>query len=173
MHFEARHRFNGSVEQVEKAMFDDRYLDFLLKHHGVLLEAQALSKTVEGSLIKRKIRYRPKPVIASIGPKKVPPEYFAFIEDSTYDTARKELRFKNTATSQTIANMMVNTGVLKLRDVGGQCERTLDGEISLKLPLLLKPLAMIGEAVIQSEGLKILDAEQNVLNRFIAEVLNA
>ncbi len=173
MHFEARHRFNGSVEQVERAMLDDRYLDFLLKHHGVLLEAQAISKSVEGTLVKRKIRYRPKPVIESIGPRKVPPEYFAFIEESTYDSVKKELRFKNTATSQTIANMMINTGVLRLREVGGQCERTLDGEISLKLPFLLKPIAVIGEAVIQREGLKILDAEQAVLNRFIAEVLNA
>lgn len=154
-------------------MLDDRYLDFLLKHHGVLLEAQAISKSVEGTLVKRKIRYRPKPVIESIGPRKVPPEYFAFIEESTYDSVKKELRFKNTATSQTIANMMINTGVLRLREVGGQCERTLDGEISLKLPFLLKPIAVIGEAVIQREGLKILDAEQAVLNRFIAEVLNA
>ena len=173
MHFEARHRFQGTVEQVEKAMLDERYLDFLLKHHGVLLEAQSISNVVEGSLVKRKIRYRPKPVIESIGPKKVPPEYFAFIEESTYDLKAHELRFKNTPTSQTIANMMINTGVLRLRDVGGQCERTLDGEISLKLPFFLKAIALIGEKVIEREGLKILDAEQTVLNRFIAEVLKA
>jgi hypothetical protein len=38
---------------------------------------------------------------------------------------------------------------------------------------LLKPLAMIGERIIQAEGLKILDGEVAVLNRFIAEVLRA
>jgi hypothetical protein len=67
--------------------------------------------------------------------------------------------------------MLVNTGTLRLRDIGGMTERTMDGEISLKLPLLMKPLAMIGEKIIQSEGLKILDGEAPVLNRFITEVL--
>jgi hypothetical protein len=74
--------------------------------------------------------------------------------------------------SPTIAKMMVNTGVLRLRDAGnGQTERVMDGEISLKLPFLMKPLAMVGEKIIQGEGLKILDNEVPVMNRFIVEVL--
>jgi hypothetical protein len=172
MRFETRQRIQGTVDEVERALLDERYLDFLLKHHGVLLEVQALEIKAEGDTVKRRVRYRPKPVISSIGPKQVPPEYFAFIETSTYDKRTHELRFTNTPTSQTISKMMVNTGVLRLRDLGGgQTERTLDGEISLKLPLLMKPLAMIGEKVIQSEGLKILDNEVPVLNRFITEVI--
>lgn len=173
MRFEARQRIQGTVDEVEKAMFDERYLDFLLKHHGVLLEAQALEKSDDGARIRRKIRYRPKPVIQSVGPKTVPPEWFAFVETSTWDKGRKELSFSNVPTSNKISSMLVNTGVLRLRDVGGQTERTMDGEISLKLPFLLKPLAMIGERVIHAEGLKILDGEVPVLNRFIAEVLRA
>jgi hypothetical protein len=126
----------------------------------------------EGDLVKRRVRYRPRPVIQSIGPKQVPPEYFAFIETSTYDKRRKELTFTNVPTSHTISKMLVNTGKLTLRDLGGgQTERSLDGEISLKLPFLMKPLAMIGEKIIQNEGLKILDNEVPVLNRFIAEVV--
>jgi hypothetical protein len=70
--------------------------------------------------------------------------------------------------------MLVNTGTLSLRDGGsGQTERVMQGEISLKLPFLLKPLAIIGETIIKGEGLKILDNELPVLNRFIAEVLRA
>jgi len=127
---------------------------------------------IEGDVVRRRVRYRPKPVIESIGPKQVPPEYFAFIETSTYDKRRKELSFTNVPTSNTISKMLVNTGKLSLRDVGGgQTERSLDGEITLKLPFLMKPLAMIGEKIIQSEGLKILDNEVPVLNRFIAEVI--
>ncbi len=171
MRFEAKHRFAGTLEQVESAMLDARYLAFLLKHHGVLLEAELLGSTTAGTKTTRRVRYRPKPVIESIGPKKVPPEWFAFVEESTYDNVKHQLSFKNTPTSQSIANLMVNTGTLTLRDVGGQCERVMDGEISLKLPFLLKPLAMIGEAIIQREGLKILDNELPVMNRFIQEVL--
>jgi hypothetical protein len=171
MRFESRQRITGSVDEVERAMLDPRYPDFLLKNHGVLLEVQALEVKDEGDKVRRKVRYRPKPVIATIGPKRVPPEWFAFVETSTYDKKKKELTFTNVPTSNTISKMLVNTGTLRLKDVGGVTERTMEGEISLKLPLLMKPLAMIGEKVIQSEGLKILDGEAPVLTRFIAEVL--
>ena len=171
MRFESRQRITGTVDEVERAMLDPRYFEFLLKHHGVLLEVQPLEVKDEGDKVRRKVRYRPKPVIQSIGPKQVPPEYFAFIETSTYDRRKKELSFSNVPTSNAISKMLVNTGTLRLREVGGATERTMDGEISLKLPLLMKPLAMIGEKIIQSEGLKILDGEVPVLNRFISEVL--
>ncbi|MFT3841969.1 MAG: DUF2505 family protein [Myxococcaceae bacterium] len=174
MRFESKARINGTVQEVEAALTDDKYLEFLLKHHGVLLEVQLIEKKDEGDKIRRKVRYRPKPVIEAIGPKKVPPEFFAFIETSTWDKTKKELSFSNTPTSNKIASMLVNTGVLKIRDAGGgQTERTMDGEIKLKLPFLLKPLAVVGEAVIHREGLKILDNEVPVLNRYISEVVRA
>jgi len=174
MRFETKQRLNGTVDEVERALFDDRYLDFLLKHHGVLVEVRLIEKKDEGGRIKRRVHYLPKPVIKSVGPKTVPPEWFAFVENSTYDKARKELTFQNVAANSKIDKLLVNTGTLRLRDLGGgQTERVLDGEISLKLPFLLKPLAMVGERLIQHEGLKILDAEVPVMNRFIAEVLRA
>ena len=170
MRFEKRQFLDGTVEEVERAMLDPRYLDYLLQHHGVLLEVQALERKEEGPLVRRRVRYRPRPVIPSVGPKKVPPEWFAFIEQSTYDRNRKEMTFSNVPTSQSISKMLVNTGTLRLRPAGTRTERTLDGEIKLQLPFLLKPLAMIGERLIQSEGLKILDAEAPVLNRYVAEL---
>jgi len=172
MRFEVRHRIQGTLDEVERAMLDPRYLEFLLQHHGVLLEVQPQERTEDGDLVRRKVRYRPKPVIASVGPKPVPPEWFAFVESSTYDRKRKTLTFTNVPTHQKISRMLVNSGTLRFRDLGGgQTERTAEGEISLKLPFLLKPLAIVGERVIQAEGVKILDGEVPVLNRFIAEVL--
>jgi hypothetical protein len=170
MRFEKRQFLDGTVDEVERAMLDPRYLDYLLHHHGVLLEVQALERKEEGSLVRRRVRYRPRPVIPSVGPKEVPPEWFAFVEQSTYDRNRKEMTFSNVPTSSSISRMLVNTGTLRLRASGGRTERTLDGEIKLQLPFLLKPLAMIGERLIHSEGLKILDAEAPVLNRFMAEL---
>lgn len=170
MRFEKRQFLDGTVDEVERAMLDPRYLDYLLQHHGVLLEVQALERTEEGPLVRRRVRYRPRPVIPSVGPKKVPPEWFAFIEQSTYDRNRKEMTFSNVPTSQAISSLLMNTGTLRLRPSGGRTERTLDGEIRLKLPFLLKPLAMIGERLIHAEGLKILDAEAPVLNRYLGEV---
>ena len=170
MRFEKRQFLEGTVEEVERAMLDPRYLDYLLQHHGVLLEVQALERKEEGPLVRRRVRYRPRPVIPSVGPKQVPPEWFAFVEQSTYDRNRKEMSFSNVPTSKAISRMLVNTGTLRLRSSGARTERTLQGEIKLLLPFLLKPLAMIGERLIHSEGLKILDAEAPVLDRYIAEL---
>ena len=168
MRFEKRQFLDGSVDEVERAMLDPRYLDYLLQHHGVLLEVQALERTEEGPLVRRRVRYRPRPVIASVGPKRVPPEWFAFVEQSTYDRNRKEMTFSNVPTSHAISRMLVNTGTLRLRPSSGRTERTLEGEIKLQLPFLLKPLAVIGERLIHAEGLKILDAEAPVLDRYLA-----
>lgn len=72
MRFEKRQFLDGTVDEVERAMLDPRYLDYLLQHHGVLLEVQALERTEEGPLVRRRVRYRPRPVIPSVGPKQVP-----------------------------------------------------------------------------------------------------
>lgn len=170
MKFELRQRIAGTVDEVERAMMDDRYTPFLLANHGVLLEAQVLEKKDEGGLIRRKVRYRPKPVIKSVGPKEIPPEWFAFVESSTYDKAKKEMTFTNVPTSNSIANMLVNTGTLKFREAGGQTERVASGDIVLKVPFFLKPLAMIAERLIHAEGMKILEGEVPVMNRFLTEV---
>lgn len=172
MKFHSRQRINGTVEEVERALFDDRYHAFLLEHHGVLLEVQPLERHEDNGLIKRKVRYRPKPVIKHVGTREVPPEWFAFIEQSTWDPKKKEFSFSNVPTNGNISKMLINTGAFRLRDLGGgQSERDWEGEIRLVLPFLMKPLAIVGEQVIHREGMKILDGELPVLNRFIAEVL--
>lgn len=172
MRFELRHRILATIEEVERALFDDRYLDYLLKNHGVLLEVQLLEKKDEGDKVRRQVRYRPKPVIKAVGPKPVPPEWFAFVETSTWNKAKKELSFSNVPTTGAIKNLLANTGTLRLRDLGnGTTERVMEGDIKLNLPFLLKPLALIGEKIIQAEGIKIVEAEVPVLSKFIADVL--
>jgi hypothetical protein len=171
MRFETRAFLDGTVDEVEQAMLDPRYLDYLLHHHAVLLEVKLLDRKDEGAVVHRRVRYRPKPVIAAVGPKPVPPEWFAFIEDSTYDRSKRELHFTNVPTTAKVSRLLTNSGTLRLRSSGARCERTLEGDIKLALPFFLKPLAMVGERLIQGEGLKILDAEVPVLNSFIREHL--
>ncbi len=173
MKFDVTQRIQGSVDEVQRAMLHPDYPAFLLQHHGVLLEVEPLELNDSGDVVRRRVRYRPRPVINQIGPKHIPPEWFAFVEESTFDKRRKEMTFKNVPTSRSISNMLVNTGTIRLRDVGGQTERTVSGDINIKVPFLLKPLAVIAEKIIQSEGTKILDGDVPVLNRFIAEKLRA
>jgi hypothetical protein len=169
--FEVRHTIDGTVDEVEKAMLDPDYGPFLLKHHGVLLEVEGLERREDGDKVHRKVRYRPKPVIESIGPKKVPPEWFAFVETSTYDRKKRELSFKNVPTSSKVAGLLTNSGTIRLKASGERTERLTEGEIKIHLPLLMKPLAVIAERVIHGEGLKILDGEVPVLSRYVAEAV--
>lgn len=172
--FEKRQVLEGTVDEVERALISDAYLPFLLEHHGVLLEVQLLEKKDEGTRLSRKVRYRPKPVIEAIGTRRVPPEWFAFVESSTWDRSTRSGTFTNVPTTPQISSMLLNTGTVRLRDAGGgRTERTMEGEIALTVPFLLKLVAPIAEALIHREGLKILDAEALVMNRFIAEVLRA
>jgi hypothetical protein len=171
MRFETRAFLDGTVDEVEQAMLDPRYLDYLLHHHDVLLEVKLLDRKDEGAVVHRRVRYRPKPVIAAVGPKPVPPEWFAFVEESVYDRSKHELRFTNLPTTEKVGRLLSNSGTLRLRPSGSRCERTMEGDIKLSLPFFLKPLAMVGERLIQGEGLKILDAEAPILNGFIREHL--
>lgn len=171
MKFETTQRIGAPVSEVEAAMFDARYPAFLVLHHGVLLECEALEQREQGGQLIRRVRYRSKPVIERVGPRTVSPEWFAFIEHSRYDRARHEMHFENIPTSQGIAKMLSNTGVIRLRSVGAQTERTTAGDIRVHMPLFMKPVAVLAERVIQSEGLKILEGEAPVLGRFITEVL--
>ena len=169
MRFEIRHEFDHPREKVEAAMFHADFPQFLLDKHGVLLEVEQKERTEDDKSIKRKVRYRPKPVIGSIGPKKVPPEWFAFIEESTFDRATHQLTFANVPTTGKIRNMLINRGTITLRELGpNRTERVVEGELKLALPFLLKPLAAIGERVIHSEAVKLLDAEARVTREWLA-----
>lgn len=171
MKFDFTQRIQATPEEVEQALFHPDYPAHLLKE-GVLLEAQQLELKDEGERIRRRMRYRPKPVIKSVGPKDIPPEWFAFVEESTWDKKRRELTFRNVPTSNAISNMLVNTGVLRIRDAGGgQSERTMAGEINIKVPFLMKPLGLIAEKIIQHEGVKLLESEIPALHRFVTQVI--
>jgi hypothetical protein len=168
MHFEFTHRFRAPVEKVQKAMLDDAFPAFLLQHHPKMMEAAVLSREDNGSVVTRKVRYRPKPIIESVGPKKIPPEYLAFVEESTFDLEKRRLEFKNVPTVGGVARHLSNRGTMTFRDVGGECERTTSGDLDItNLPFLLRPLGAIAERIIHGEAHKLLDQEAKVLQQFL------
>jgi hypothetical protein len=133
-------------------------------------EAVVQSREDKGNVVTRKVRYRPKPIIESIGPKKIPPEYLAFIEESVFDLEHKRLEFKNVPTVGGVARHLSNRGTMVFRDVGGECERTTSGELDItNLPFLLRPLGGIAERIIHGEAQKLLDMEAKVLQQFLEQ----
>ena len=170
MNFEIKHTFDAPKEKIAEALLSNEYLAYVLEHHGVLLEVEVKEKNETDREIRRKVRYRPKPVIKSIGPKNVPPEWFAFVEDSTYSKSSQTFSFRNIPTSAKIEKMLINRGTITLRDLGGnRTERVVSGELKLDLPFLLKPLAVIAERVIHAEAIKLLDGEASVMKKWLTK----
>jgi hypothetical protein len=168
MHFEFTHRFRAPVNTVQEAMIDEAFPAFLLQHHPKMMEAVSMSRERNGNIIKRKVRYRPKPIIESVGPKKIPPEYLAFIEESTFDLDTHRLQFSNVPTVAGVAHHLSNRGSMSFREVGGECERATSGELQItNLPFLLRPLGPIAERLIFGEAQKLLDQEAKVLQQFL------
>jgi hypothetical protein len=168
MHFQFSHEFEGSRQAVASAMLNRDYLPFVLQHHSKLLQAELLQYAETPTHITRSIRYLPRPVIESVGRKKVRPEWFEFVENSTWNKERWQLDFNNVPTTKTIAQALVNQGTIRLESITpSRTRRVTEGEIVLKLPFLLKPFAVLAERLIYTEAGKLLDAEAKAFEQWI------
>lgn len=170
MHFELTHNFRAPAAVVIQAMLDERFPKYLLEHHPKMLEAVVLERVEKGNVVARRVRYRPKPIIESVGPKKIPPEYLAFVEESSFDLGARKFEFKNVPTVAGVAKHLSNSGTMTFVDKGQGCERHAKGLLEItNLPFLLKPVGALAERVIYSEAQKLLEAEAQVLQSFIDE----
>jgi len=108
------------------------------------------------------------PMIKKVGPKEVPPEALAFVQESTIDRAAKRINFKNVAEHPKVLKHLENSGMFSFRDVGGRTERTITGELKVtNLPFLLKPLGGIAERIIYSNAEDLLNEEAKVFGEFL------
>ncbi|MCL2177816.1 MAG: hypothetical protein FWC28_09265 [Proteobacteria bacterium] len=171
MKFEFRHLLSVTLEEMETTLSDERYPPFLLQYHPLLLSIQVLEVLLLNGRLLRRIRYLPKPLIRSIGPKQVDPSWFSFVEYSTYDFETKTLRFSNEPDNAYARAALVNQGQFLFSPLGNQIQRIVNGTLSLHLPKQLRFLAHTGEYLIRQEGLKILQSEIPIMERFSQEVL--
>lgn len=175
MQFELKHVFDGSVDQVIDAMFDPALADYLKTHMKQLQDLKTLERVDEAEQVRRRVRYVPVPLISSVGPKKVPPEALAWVEESTFDRRSREIRFKNVGEHHKVRKHLENGGTLRFRELGpGRTERVISGELKVaNLPLLLRPLAPIAEQIIYSNAQKLLNEEARVFNDFVKQRASA
>lgn len=170
MFFEVEHIFDAPVEAVEAAMFHPDYYDYLREQTDVLDGLSPESHEDVGDHIKRRVHYRPRPAFDHIGPKKVPPQWFEFVEQSTWDKAARKLVFANVPVTDKVARRFVNQGEIVLEQIApGKTRRRARAELRLhNLPLMLRPLAGIAEQMIAREAKKLLENEARALHHFIA-----
>ena len=170
MKFELKHTFDAPVDAVIDAMTDPAFPDFMKQHMKLMSDIKPVDRKQEGDRLAWKLRCVPVPMIKRVGPKEVPPEALAFVQESTIDRAGKRISFKNVAEHPAVNKHLENSGAFSFRDLGGRTERTISGELKVtNLPFLLKPLGPIAERLIYSNAENLLNEEAKVFGEFLKQ----
>jgi hypothetical protein len=168
MKFELKHTFESPIDSVIDAMIDPAFPDFMKAHMKLMSDIKPVERKEEGGRLSWKLRCVPVPMIKKVGPKDVPPEALAFVQESTIDRAAKRIDFKNIAEHPKVNKHLENSGAFTFRDLGGRTERTISGELKVVgLPFLLKPLAAVAERLIYSNAEDLLNEEAKVFGEFL------
>jgi hypothetical protein len=170
MHFELKHTFDASVDAVIEAMTDPAFPAFMKQHMKLMSDISPVERKDSGGRLEWKIRCVPIPMIKKVGPKEIPPEALAFMQESQLDRASKRLSFKNVGEHPKVKRHLESTGTFSFKDLGGRTERTISGELKVtNLSFLLKPLALIAEQLIYSNAEKLLQEEAKVFSEFLKQ----
>src|SRR5262249_56970459 len=97
MHFELKHTFDAPIDEVIDAMIDPGFPEFMKQHMKLMSDIKPVDRKEENGKLNWRLRCVPVPLIKKVGPKEVPPEALAFIQESQLDRAQKRLSFKNIA----------------------------------------------------------------------------
>jgi hypothetical protein len=170
MHFEVEHVFDAPVEAVEAAMFNPGYAAFLIERSNLLRSQAIHSFEDDGLHIKRRIQHAANPSFDHIGTKKVPPEWFEFVEESTWDRGTRKLTFENIPTTDKIASKLINRGEVTLVAVGsGKTKRVARGEIKVHdLPFLARPFGPLVEQMLAREAKRMFEAEAVIMREWLS-----
>lgn len=171
MHFEVQHVFEAPVEAVEAAMLHPGYHAFLLARHDVLADVTPQTREEGDGRIWRKVHYTPRAVFDHLGPKQIPPHWFEFIEESTWDKRRRTLTFDNVPCADQVAGRFSNHGEIVLEALSPtRTRRRARAELRLhNLPLVLRPLTRFLEQLIAREARHLLETEARVLREWLHE----
>jgi hypothetical protein len=168
MHFELKHTFDAPVDEVIDAMTDPKFPEFMKQHMKMMSDIKPIDRKEQPGRLDWRLRCVPVPLIKKVGPKEVPPEALAFIQESSLDRNAKRLSFKNVAEHPRVLKHLENSGSFTFKDLGGRTERTIAGELKVVgLPFLLKPLAIIAEKLIYSNAQDLLNEEAKVFGEFL------
>lgn len=164
MKYEIRQEFDADCDRLVAAMMHPEVALFLVGKMKSLEEMEVVERSETDSTIVRRVRYRIRPVIERIGPKKIPPEAFEWVERSTFDKRSRVLTYRNVPTKAKIAKMFENHGELRILESGARCVRVMSGELKIHLPLL----GAVAEKVIYKKAAELLEEEAAALRLFMS-----
>jgi hypothetical protein len=170
MKFELKHTFDASVDTILEAFTDPAFAEYMKLHMQQMSDIKPVDRKESGGKLEWRLRCVPKPIIRHVGPKEVPPEALAFVQELVLERASKRVAFRQLAEHPKVAKHLECGGTITFRDVGGKTERTLAGELKVtNLPFLLRPLGGIAEKLIYSNAEKLLQEETQVFQQFMKE----
>jgi hypothetical protein len=168
LRFSVVHTFDAPPRAVADAMLHPEMPAFLGAHHPMMEAAVPQTREEHGTVVRRTIRYRPRPVVRRVGMREIPPDSLAFVEESSFDRAALRGEFKNSAVRASVARHFVNEGTMTLRAIdGGRTERTIDAYVQIIGVSWIRPLRMIAERVIRTQTLKLLEGEAVCVREFL------
>ena len=165
MKYEIRQEFDEGCDRVVAAMMHPEVAAFLMANMKSLREMELLERTETETTIVRRVRYRIHPVIEKIGPKKIPPEAFEWVEQSTYDKRTRVLVYRNVPTKAKIAKMFENHGEIRVLESGARCVRLMSGELRIHFPIL----GSVAEKMIYKKAAEILEEEAAALRLYMSK----
>jgi len=164
MHFEIVHTLPADRETVMAVMQEKAYYEFLQKNHADVDRIEMLSVEDLGAIVKRRVHYQPKPIIRSVGPKKISPEAMAWVEESTLDKKAFRLTFTNVPLKDWVQARMSNHGTIELLDAGGGAtKRIVSGELKVRFLIL----GVIAERIIHGKAKDLLDGEAKLFGEYL------
>lgn len=170
MKFELKHSFSAPVDAVLEAMTDPAFPEFMKQHMTLMSDIKSVDRQEKAGQLSWRMRCVPVPMIKKVGPKEVPPEALAFMQESTIDRAQRRISCRNVPEHPAVKKHLETSFVLSFREAGGGTERTCAGELKVgNLPFLLKPLGPIAERLIYSNAENLLQEEARVFGEFLKQ----
>lgn len=160
MKFEYKHTFDVDVDTLVNSMFHPDLPPVLVERMTTVKNIEVIERKDSEDRLVRRVRYVPVPSIKKIGPKTITPESMQWVEESSYDKARRIMTFDNIPTHPKVREKMTNRGTVEFRSLGpSRSERVMSGELKIKFPIL----GRIAEGIIAKDAEKILNEEAKVL----------
>jgi hypothetical protein len=170
MHFKLEHSFDAPVDEVLAALADPGFVGFMRGRMKMIQSIEPSERLERDGGVSWKLRCVPTPIIKSVGPKKVPPEALAFVQEMDLDRKARRATFKNVPVHHYVRAHLENGGAIEFAPNGTSTRRVMTGELKVVgLPFLLRPLAGIAESLIYSNAQKLLEEEASVFRAWLAE----
>ncbi|MBM4394971.1 MAG: DUF2505 family protein [Deltaproteobacteria bacterium] len=164
MKYRIESEFPCDRDTLIRVMYSEGIAEKLLPSMKSVREVQTLSRDEKDGRVRRRVRYLPVPMISSVGPKKVEPQWMEWVEESDVDLKAGRATYRNVPTTAGVAKLLKNGGEVEFVALGpGRTRRILSGELKVDVFVL----GAIAERVIYGHAKDLVDEEAAALRRYI------